>query len=210
MSVLSQEQLVAAIDACLPQTQCQLCAYPGCRPYANAIVNQGERIDRCLPGGVATLREIATLVGQESSSYVEEMVQKQKSAAVAVIREDECIGCTKCIAACPVDAILGAAKLMHTIISDACTGCELCIPVCPMDCIDLINIAERETLEQKRFSQQSRVRYRQHVARLEKRHEQEQQSHQTAKLEQHNLNQTVSARQAAIAEVLLRVKAKKS
>lgn len=122
----------------LPQTQCGQCGYPGCRPYAEAIAS-GERINRCPPGGESTIQALANLLDVEPLPLDEEVgVEKPKS--VAVIREAECIGCTKCIQACPVDAILGAAKQMHTVIASECTGCDLCVEPCPVDCIDMVEI----------------------------------------------------------------------
>ena len=124
------------INALLPQTQCGQCGYPGCRPYSEAIAN-GEAINKCPPGGEATINDLAALLDVEPLPLDEEHGE-EKPRAVAYIREDECIGCTKCIQACPVDAILGAAKQMHTVIASECTGCDLCIEPCPVDCIDLI------------------------------------------------------------------------
>src|SRR5437868_13758852 len=126
------------IDALLPQTQCGLCGYGGCMPYAEAIQFEQAPINLCTPGGVKTLRELGELLQQDPEPYVAEMEKKVKPSVLAVIRESECIGCTLCIKACPVDAILGSAKKMHTVIADECTGCELCVPVCPVDCIDLM------------------------------------------------------------------------
>lgn len=120
------------INALLPQTQCGQCGYPGCKPYSEAIAN-GEAINRCPPGGEATIQALADLLGVEPQPLDAEEKPKQ----VAFIREDECIGCTKCIQACPVDAILGAAKQMHTVIISECTGCDLCVEPCPVDCIEM-------------------------------------------------------------------------
>ncbi|MFT6897545.1 MAG: electron transport complex protein RnfB [Paraglaciecola sp.] len=136
---VQSDPLVEQIDELLPQTQCGQCGYPGCKPYAEAIAN-GDDINKCPPGGDATIKRLADLMGVEATSldaaHGEEDVKK-----VAFIREDECIGCTKCIQACPVDAILGAAKQMHTVIADECTGCDLCVEPCPVDCIDMIPAA---------------------------------------------------------------------
>ncbi|WP_372737147.1 electron transport complex subunit RsxB [Neptunomonas sp.] len=130
--------IVDQIDELLPQTQCGQCGYPGCRPYAEAIAN-GEAINKCPPGGQNTIEALADLLDVEAvpldAEHGEESVK-----TVAYIREDECIGCTKCIQACPVDAILGAAKQMHTVIISECTGCDLCVEPCPVDCIDMIPI----------------------------------------------------------------------
>jgi electron transport complex protein RnfB len=134
------DPLVDQIDAVLPQTQCGQCGYPGCKPYAEAIA-EGDDINKCPPGGEATIKKLADLMGVEpkplDAAHGEEDVKK-----VAFIREDECIGCTKCIQACPVDAILGAAKHMHTVITDECTGCDLCVDPCPVDCIDMVPITQ--------------------------------------------------------------------
>jgi len=125
------------IDKILPQTQCGQCSFAGCRPYAEAIAAGEVDINRCPPGGEATIHALADLLEVEFKSLDEECgVEKPKM--LAVIDEDRCIGCTLCIQACPVDAILGAAKHMHTIIASECTGCELCLPPCPVDCIDMV------------------------------------------------------------------------
>ena len=141
---VESDPIVEQIDEILPQTQCGQCGYPGCRPYAEAIAN-GDEINKCPPGGEATIKQLADLMGVEAkpldSAHGEEDVKK-----VAIIREDECIGCTKCIQACPVDAILGAAKQMHTVIEHECTGCDLCVEPCPVDCIDMVPVkAKPET-----------------------------------------------------------------
>jgi len=127
-----------AINNLLPQTQCGQCGYPGCRPYAEAIA-AGEAINKCPPGGAAGIRALATLLDVVPLPLDEEHGEEKAAPLVAFIREDECIGCTKCILACPVDAILGAAKQMHTVISALCTGCDLCVEPCPVDCIDMIS-----------------------------------------------------------------------
>ncbi len=126
------------IDSLLPQTQCGQCEFSGCHPYAEALAKEETEINRCVPGGEATMLAIADLLDLEPVPVGEAAEQSVK--ALAVIDEDICIGCTKCIQACPVDAILGAAKHMHTVIADECTGCELCLPPCPVDCIEMIPI----------------------------------------------------------------------
>jgi electron transport complex protein RnfB len=132
------DPLVDQIDAILPQTQCGQCGYPGCKPYAEAIAN-GDDINKCPPGGEATIKQLADLMGVEPKS-LDEAHGEEDVKKVAFIREDECIGCTKCIQACPVDAILGASKVMHTVIKDECTGCDLCVDPCPVDCIDMVPV----------------------------------------------------------------------
>jgi len=132
------DPLVDRIDALLPQTQCGQCGHPGCRPYAEAMAADEEDINRCPPGGEATIIALADLLGKEPKPLDPEAGEEKPEPTVAVIDENICIGCTLCIQACPVDAILGAAKLMHTVIEDECTGCELCIPPCPVECITMV------------------------------------------------------------------------
>lgn len=133
------DPIVDRIDALLPQTQCGQCGHPGCRPYAQAIAD-GEAINKCPPGGQATINELAKLLDVEAPTLDEEHGEESERPTVAFIREDECIGCTKCIQACPVDAILGASQQMHTVIAEECTGCDLCVEPCPVDCIDMLPV----------------------------------------------------------------------
>jgi electron transport complex protein RnfB len=132
------------INNILPQTQCGQCGFPGCRPYAEAIAN-GEAINKCPPGGEAGIQALADLLDLEPIPLDSEHGEVKVVPSVAFIREAECIGCTKCIQACPVDAILGAAKQMHTVITSECTGCDLCVEPCPVDCIDMI--PQQESLQ---------------------------------------------------------------
>ncbi|MET0378508.1 MAG: electron transport complex subunit RsxB [Spongiibacteraceae bacterium] len=129
------EQTIAHIENLLPQTQCGQCGYLGCRPYAEAIAN-GEKINRCPPGGNRTIAALAQFMHTNILPLDSDAPPPPRS--IAFIREEECIGCTKCIQACPVDAIVGAAKLMHTVIAAECTGCDLCVEPCPVDCIDML------------------------------------------------------------------------
>ncbi|MFP4639789.1 MAG: electron transport complex subunit RsxB [Guyparkeria sp.] len=133
--------LADRIDELLPQTQCGQCGYPGCRPYAEAIAKGEADINRCPPGGESTIRNLAELLDVEVKPLDDDL-EVQEVKKLAVIDEEVCIGCTKCIQACPVDAILGAAKQMHTVIEDECTGCELCVEPCPVDCIDMVPVEE--------------------------------------------------------------------
>jgi H+/Na+-translocating ferredoxin:NAD+ oxidoreductase subunit B len=128
--------LADRIDALLPQTQCTRCGYPACRPYAEAIAAGTADINRCPPGGATTIGALAALTGRVSRP-LEPSCGSEGPLAVALIDEAACIGCTLCIAACPVDAIIGAPKRMHTVLASMCTGCELCVPPCPVDCITL-------------------------------------------------------------------------
>jgi electron transport complex protein RnfB len=130
------DRLVEQIDALLPQTQCGQCLYPGCRPYAAAIASGEADINRCPPGGEATVRALAALLDREALP-VDPHYGASKGPVIAWIDEERCIGCARCLPACPVDAIVGAARYTHTVISDQCTGCELCLPPCPVDCIVL-------------------------------------------------------------------------
>ena len=131
--------IVEQINELLPQTQCGQCGHPGCKPYAEAIASQTDPINRCPPGGEATIKALADLLDVEALPLDAE-AGVDSVRKIAYIREDECIGCTKCIQACPVDAILGAAKQMHTVIIPECTGCDLCVEPCPVDCIDMLPV----------------------------------------------------------------------
>ena len=131
------DALIDRIDAALPQTQCKRCGYPACRPYAEAVARGAAAINRCPPGGAEGVRALARITGR-SVLPLDPECGAETPPRVAVIEEGVCIGCTKCIQACPVDAIVGASKLMHTVVADLCTGCELCIPPCPVDCIDMV------------------------------------------------------------------------
>ena len=135
------DPLVEKIDAILPQTQCGQCGYPGCKPYAQAISNGEADINQCPPGGEEGIRKLADLLGREFKPLSEEH-GAEKTRSVAAINEQNCIGCTLCIQACPVDAIVGAAKQMHTVVTPLCTGCELCVAPCPVDCITMVPVGE--------------------------------------------------------------------
>lgn len=202
--------LIEKIDALLPQTQCTKCGYDGCKPYATAISN-GDAINKCPPGGAAGISKLAALLQQPEipldTTHGEELPQLM----VAYIREAECIGCTKCIQACPVDAILGAAKLMHTVIADICTGCDLCVAPCPVDCIDMIpaanqrptpaEILQKADLSRERFNKRNQ---RLQILADEKR------SRKKAIDELHNTNNESNreARRAAVLAAIVTAQAK--
>lgn len=139
------DPIVEQIDSLLPQTQCGQCGFPGCRPYAQAIADGAAEINRCPPGGQATINHLADLLDVEPLELDAESGVEEEDTKVAFIIEEDCIGCTKCIQACPVDAILGAAKQMHTVIVSECTGCDLCVEPCPVDCIEMLTVKETVT-----------------------------------------------------------------
>lgn len=139
------DPLADKIDHLLPQTQCGQCTFPGCRPYAEAIAKGEADINQCPPGGKATIQALAELLGVEPKPLNADNGEAQEVPLVAIIEEQICIGCTLCIQACPVDAIVGAAKHMHTVIEAECTGCKLCLPPCPVDCILMLPVKTSPT-----------------------------------------------------------------
>jgi electron transport complex protein RnfB len=191
-----KETPIAEIDAILPQTQCRQCGFSGCEPYATAIAEGRAEINQCPPGGEEGIRKLSALLGV-SPIPLNTTHGISKPRAVALIDEQVCIGCTLCIVACPVDAIVGAAKQMHTVIAAECTGCELCIAPCPVDCISMIPIREQingarvmpyvlmDNLlmyedEKKKAADRARGRYRFRLQRLEReKQEQEERFAQT-------------------------------
>jgi electron transport complex protein RnfB len=136
-----EQALTDRINERLPQTQCGRCTFTGCKPYATAIAHGEADINQCPPGGDATAKVLADLLGRQFKPVDTRFGVVRTEPVVAWIDEPACIGCTKCIQACPVDAIVGASKFMHTVITAQCTGCELCIPPCPVDCIDMRSVA---------------------------------------------------------------------
>jgi electron transport complex protein RnfB len=170
--------LAEKIDALLPQTECRRCGYPACKPYAEAIANGAADINQCPPGGAAGIHRLAALLGRE---YLPLSPEHGVEMSKQIVRIDEnlCIGCTLCIQACPVDAIVGASKLMHTVIAEQCTGCELCLPPCPVDCIHLVQVAQPDeprgegdgydmSVEGKAAADAARARYEFHLFRLQR------------------------------------------
>jgi electron transport complex protein RnfB len=153
--IAATDPLVDAIDAVLPQTQCGACDYPACRPYAQAVADGVAGINQCPPGGERVVALLTRLTGRPSLPLRE----PRRPPAVAVIREQDCIGCTLCIQACPVDAIVGTSKQMHTVIATECNGCERCLPPCPVDCIDLRVLPEPGDAERERLAAQWRSRF---------------------------------------------------
>jgi electron transport complex protein RnfB len=206
---MSQTKSIDALEAVLPGTQCGLCDYPGCRPYAEAIARGETDISRCAPGGLPALEALAQLTEQAAEPFKTSVIERYRAPQTAIIREEECIGCTKCIPVCPVDAIVGASRQMHTIVTDACNGCELCIPACPVDCIELKPTGEQTTAQRTDWQQQNHQRAKSKEARLAKQSQAQKTKHLNAKLDDSSRQQTVSARQSAILEALARSKAKK-
>jgi electron transport complex protein RnfB len=168
----------AAIDALLPQTQCTRCGYPACRPYAQAIARGEADINQCPPGGPATISALAHLLGRPEKP-LNPANGVESAPMVAFIDESRCIGCAKCLPACPVDAIVGAQKYMHTVIAAQCTGCELCLPPCPVDCISMVPARDAGGAPRERWSPAqvlelahvNRKRYEAHLARRERQRE---------------------------------------
>lgn len=181
---------IEQVNQLLPQTQCGQCGYGGCLPYAQAMVEQGEALNRCPPGGCKTLAALGQYFQREVTPWFAAMQAQTKPPVIAQIREVECIGCTKCIQACPVDAILGAAKQGHAVITDECTGCGLCVTPCPVDCIDLTPVPALHYDRQK-----ARQRY---------------QAKQARSIKKNAENSVPSPQQDDIAAAVARVKAKKS
>jgi electron transport complex protein RnfB len=163
-ATVTADDLVARIDAVLPQTQCTKCGQPGCRPYAEAIAAGQAEINQCPPGGQAGVAKIARVTGRDPLP-LNPVHGIEQPVRVAVIDETLCIGCTLCIQACPVDAIVGATRRMHTVLADWCTGCDLCVPPCPMDCIAMVPVAPPRAWSQA-DADTARHRHAQRSARL--------------------------------------------
>jgi Na+-translocating ferredoxin:NAD+ oxidoreductase subunit B len=209
--------LIQRIDALLPQTQCGKCGHDGCRPYAEGLA-MGEAINKCPPGGNETIAALATLL--QVPVIALDPQSPPGPSQVAFIREAECIGCTKCIQACPVDAIVGAAKLMHTVIAHECTGCDLCVAPCPVDCIDLLPLptnvipivgglahTAEQHLARTRRRDKARHRHQQREARL-RREEAQRQSQRQAR--QQPLDNEAALKQAKIAAAMSRAQLSKA
>jgi electron transport complex protein RnfB len=198
---------VKELDALLPQTQCGECSYPGCLPYAEALAQGTASINKCPPGGAATVKALAALLQIDPTPYLQEAMDNTRAPSVAVIREAECIGCTKCIKACPVDAIIGSGKLMHAVIAHECTGCGLCVEPCPVDCIEMVTLPEAEydhDLARLRFNAKQ-------TRSLRDEHEKQQNYREKRQLALKSVDQDqdVLAKQDYIQQALARVKAKK-
>jgi electron transport complex protein RnfB len=199
--------LVKEIMAILPQTQCKECGYPGCLPYAQALAHGQAAINKCPPGGLPVLEALGRLVKVDPSAYRDEMLKNTRKPQVALIRESECIGCTKCISACPVDAIIGTRQRMHAILTHECTGCGLCVDPCPVDCIEMrpIPLAQFDKELAQTRHEVKKIRL------LREEHEQQQAYRKKRQLAASaNHVEETRAKQDYIQQALARVKAKKN
>ena len=199
--VTDPSTLATQIDAMLPQTQCEQCGYHGCRPYAEAIARGDAEINQCPPGGAAGIEKLARLLGRPALGLDPEH-GIEKPRMLARIIEFDCIGCTKCIQACPVDAIVGAPKLMHTVLADDCTGCELCVAACPVDCIVLVPMPLEQIDDV--HANAARANFQQREARLMREH-----AEREAELAARKAAVDGGAQRNPVVEALARAKAKK-
>ena len=208
--MLDKNSLIKQIDAVLPQTHCGQCGFDGCKPYATAIIEGYADIDQCPPGGNAGAAQIAAILNI-APKPLNTAYGHPKPPAVAIIDETQCIGCTFCLRACPVDAIIGAAKHMHTVLTELCTGCERCIAPCPMDCISMVSVPGPVTPEiQQQIADGARERYHLRLLRLARNQQQ-----RTRKPEQNQpqeaiiptAQQATDAKQAAIQAAMERARA---
>jgi electron transport complex protein RnfB len=200
--------LAAKIDALLPQTQCTKCGYSGCLPYARAIAAGAADINLCSPGGAAGVRKLAALLGRDAKPLNPANGTEQRRA-VARIDETRCIGCTLCIQACPVDAIVGAAKRMHTVIAELCTGCDLCVPPCPVDCIDMLPLPEAQALWTRAMADAARTRFQFRNQRLQR--DEAERTGRLARKAQEKLAQPIpDAKHAMIRAAIERAKARRA
>jgi electron transport complex protein RnfB len=219
-------ELVDAIDALLPQTQCAKCGYQGCRPYAQAVAEGNADINQCPPGGAAGVRKLARLLGR-AEKPLNPSNGAENPRAAALIDESRCIGCLLCVKACPVDAIVGAAKRMHTVLTESCTGCELCLAPCPVDCIDLVELevlAQRGNRHAALLATQSiedmavlaRERFGFHEFRVAREHDERSQrlakkAHdKLAELEQLPGSHDLDRKKAAIQAAIVRARARRA
>ena len=219
-------ELIEAIDALLPQTQCTKCGYQGCRPYAEAIARGDADINQCPPGGAPGILKLAHLLGREQKALnPANGVEKPRTAAL--IDESRCVGCMLCIHACPVDAIVGSPKQMHTVLTEFCTGCDLCVPPCPVDCIEMVELgalAERGNRHATALAWQSvesmaaiaRSRYQFHQLRLEREKSEREQrlakkaDAKAARLESLTIGHDVDRKKASVRAAVDRARARRS
>ena len=194
--------LADTIDALLPQTQCTKCGYPSCRRYAEAIAAKEADVNQCPPGGEAGIRALAALLGREAKP-LNPANGVERDRRVAVIDEARCIGCTLCIKACPVDAIVGAAKLMHTVVTGLCSGCDLCVPPCPVDCIEMVPARGEDAVWDRARADAARARFERREARLEREREER-------SLRVKRAGTQTEKKRAIIAQAIARARAKRA
>jgi H+/Na+-translocating ferredoxin:NAD+ oxidoreductase subunit B len=203
---MTGRELAEKVDALLPQTQCTKCGYSGCMPYARAIAAGEADINRCPPGGAAGVRKLAALL-QRDAKPLNPANGVETRRTVALIDEARCIGCTLCIQACPVDAIVGAAKRMHTVIAELCTGCDLCVPPCPVDCIDMLTLPKAQARWTLGMADAARARFRFRSLRLER--EQNERARRLARKAQEKSGQPMpDGKKAVIFAAIERAKAR--
>ena len=201
--------LADRIDALLPQTQCTRCGYPACRPYAEAIAKGEADINRCPPGGEAGVSKLAALLGREAKP-LDPLYGVEQPRRVALIDEAVCIGCTLCIQACPVDAIVGAAKLMHTVVTELCSGCDLCVPPCPVDCIEMVPAIGEDALWDRPRADAARERFELRRARLERERSDRAQRLAQRALEARRSDPEAEEKRAIIQAAIERARAKRA
>lgn len=209
--MLDKFTIIERIDAILPQTQCGQCGFDGCKPYATAIAEGRADINQCPPGDNAGVQKLAAILNI-APKPLDTTYGHPKPKAVAVVDESQCIGCTFCLRACPVDAIVGAAKQMHTVLSEACTGCERCIAPCPMDCISMQEVAEPATpVIQQQLADRARERYHfrlQRLARDQQTHAKKLQQKRVTASAAQTAQDTPASKQAIIQAAMERARAK--
>ena len=211
------ETLEQRINDALPQTQCTQCGFDGCAPYAHAIAFHNEPINQCPPGGAAGIAQLAHITGRPIIPLNPKHGIEQP-LRVAYIIEDQCIGCTKCIQACPVDAIVGAAKLMHTVIAERCNGCELCVPPCPVDCIQMPLAADPDWTRERAHASRAQYQFRnerlkrEKIERDERRHQKLEHKHADFTAEHPPTqieNDDIERKRASIEAALARARARR-
>ena len=211
------EALEQRINDALPQTQCTQCGFDGCAPYAHAIAFHNEPINQCPPSGAVGIAQLAHITGHPIIPLNPEHGIEQP-LRVAYIIEDQCIGCTKCIQACPVDAIVGAAKLMHTVIAERCNGCELCVPPCPVDCIQMPPAADPDWTRERAHASRAQYQFRnerlkrEKIERDERRHQKLEHKHADFSAEHpptHIENDDIERKRASIEAALARARARR-
>ncbi len=190
--------LVDKIQKVLPQTQCQACGFDGCAPYAQAIAEANADIDLCRPGGRLVVDKLSRLTGRRPSENLNQIQARQTPQQKVMIDVDVCIGCRKCIDACPVDAILGANKMLHRVIEDECNGCELCIPVCPVDCMHVVQDEEQDFPKFYEKREHYFERHQKKMARNRKKNDDYQRRHAKVKLKRKDPSETIKVRRDLI------------